>query len=107
MNIENIQTQLATQIMNHHKTWSNLLVNLELGNEASSYWDVTLEPTNISVELNNTFFTFKNAEFRFDINSGVSYGDDVSIFTKQVSGKGSYQFIDDKTIHLTELKIEA
>ncbi|PNW29132.1 hypothetical protein [Formosa algae] len=82
-------------------------INLELGNEASSYWEVTLEPIDISLEVNHTSFRFKNAKFKFDVNSGVSYGDDVNIFTKQVSGKGSYQFIDDKTMHLTELKIEA
>ena len=107
MTTETIQNQLTTQIINHHKTWSNLLVYLDFGNEASSYWDLTLEPINISVEVNNKSFTFKNAKFICDVNSGISYGDDVSILTKQVSGKGSCQFTDDKTIHLTELKIEA
>ena len=106
MDIENIQNQLAAQIVNHHKTWSNLLVNLEFGNEASSYWDVTLEPTNISVEVNTNSFTFKNAKFIFDVNVGVSYGDDVQIFTKQISGKGVYQLVENKTINLTKLKIE-
>ncbi|WP_159023647.1 hypothetical protein [Formosa sp. L2A11] len=107
MTTENIQNQLAEQISNHNKTWGNLLANLDFGNEASSYWDVTLKPVNISVNNSNKTFTFKNAEFRFDVNSGISYGDDHSLFTKHVSGKGVYQFTDDKTIHLTELKIEA
>ncbi|QNK78478.1 hypothetical protein H7F37_05220 [Winogradskyella sp. PAMC22761] len=107
MTTEIIQQQLAQQISNHNKTWGNLLANRDFGNEASSYWDVTLEPINISVEVNNKSFTFKNAKFICDVNSGIFYGDDVSILTKQVSGKGSCQFTDDKTIHLTELKIEA
>ncbi|MGJ8549382.1 MULTISPECIES: hypothetical protein [Winogradskyella] len=107
MELKNIQTQLAEHIANHNKSWGHLLANLDFGNEASSYWDVTLEPINISVEVNNKSFTFKNAKFICDVNSGISYGDDVSILTKQVSGKGSCQFTDDKTIHLTELKIEA
>ena len=106
MDIENIQNQLAAQISNHHKTWANLLVNLDFGNTASSYWDVTLEPTNISVEVNTNSFTFNNAKFIFDVNVGVSYGDDVQIFTKQISGKGVCQLVENKTINLTELKIE-
>ena len=44
MTTEIIQQQLAQQISNHNKTWGNLLANLDFGNEASSYWDVTLEP---------------------------------------------------------------
>jgi len=107
MTTETIQQQIAKQISNHNKTWGNLLANLDFGNQASSYWDVILEPVNISIEVNNKSFTFKNAKFICDVNSGISYGDDVSIFTKQVSGKGSYQFTKDKIIHLTELKIEA
>ncbi|QWX84834.1 hypothetical protein H0I23_04110 [Cellulophaga sp. HaHaR_3_176] len=106
MNIENIQNQLAVQISNHNKTWGNLLANTNFGNEASSYWTVALQPTNISVDIITNSFTFKKAEFLFDVNVGVSSGDDIRLFTKKVSGKGSYQFTDDKTIHLTELKIE-
>jgi len=106
MKIENIQSQLAIQIANHNSTWGNLLANTNFGNEASSYWDITIEPTNISVEVNNNSFTFKNAKFIFDVNTGVSYGDDVQIFTKQISGKGVYQLVENITINLTELKIE-
>ena len=42
MTTEIIQDQLANQIANHNKTWGNLLAKTELGNTASSYWDVTL-----------------------------------------------------------------
>jgi len=106
MKTENIQSQLAIQIANHNTTWGSLLANTNFGNEASSYWDITIEPTNISVEVNNNSFIFKNAKFIFDVNTGVSYGDDVQIFTKQISGKGFYQLVENKTINLTELKIE-
>jgi len=106
MTTETIQQQLAKQISNHNKTWGNLLANLDFGNEASNYWDVTLEPINISIDNIKNRFTFKNAEFRFDVNSGIFYGDDHRVFIKYVSGKEIYQFTDNKTIHLTELKIE-
>lgn len=106
MKTENIQNQLATQISNHNTTWGNLLANTNFGNEASSYWTVTLAPIHISVDRINNSFAFKNAKFLFDVNIGVSSGDDIRLFTKQVSGTGVYQFIDKKIIELTALKIE-
>ena len=106
MKTENIQTQLAVQISNHNKTWGNLLANTNFGNEASSYWTVTLQPTTISVDITTNSFTFKKAEFLFDVNVGVSSGDDIRLFTKQVSGKGVYQYTNKKMIELTVLEIE-
>jgi len=102
MTIETIQLQLAEQISNHNKIWGNLLANLDFGNEAPSYWDVKLKPTHIFVDRINKNFTFKNAAFTFDVNSGVSYGDDHSLFTKQLSGRGTFLFIN-KTIQLQTL----
>lgn len=104
MKIESIQDQLAEQIMNHHKTWGNLLANTDFGNEASSYWDVKLKPVDIFVDNSKNTFTFKNAQFIFDVNSGVSYGDDHSLFTKQVSGNGTFQSLNNnKVIQLQTL----
>jgi len=90
MTTETIQQQLAEQIASHNKTWGNLLANLDFGNEASNYWDVSLKPTDISIDNIKNTFTFKNAEFRFDVNSSISYGDDHRVVTKYVSGKGVY-----------------
>lgn len=105
--MEIFQHDLAELITNEHSVWSALLANTNLGNYASSYWDVTIEPEEVTINRDEKTFTFKNAKFICDVNSGISYGDDVSIFTKQVSGKGSYQLTDYKKIHLTELKIKA
>ena len=106
MKTENIQTQLATQISNHNTTWGNLLANTNFGNEASSYWTVTLQPTNISVDITTNSFTFKNAKFLFDVNVGVSSGDDIRLFTKQISEFGIFQCIDNKTIQLQTLIVD-
>lgn len=106
MTTENIQNQLAEQIANHNKTWGNLLANLDFGNEASNYWDVSLKPTDISVNSIKNTFTFKNAKFMFDVNSGISYGDDHSLFTKHVSGSGTFQSMDSETIQLQILILD-
>ncbi|WP_179352086.1 hypothetical protein [Winogradskyella vidalii] len=100
MELKNIQTQLAEHIANHNKSWGHLLAHLECGNEASSYWDVSLNPTTISVNSSDKTFSFKNADFRFDVNSGVSYGEEHSLYSKQVSGRGTFQFLNTKIIQL-------
>ena len=105
MKTENIQSQLVTQISNHNTTWGNLLANTNFGNEASSYWTVTLQPIHISVDSINNSFTFKNAKFLFDVNVGVSSGDDIRLFTKQVSGHGTFQVLDAKIIQLQTLTL--
>ncbi|MFD2541251.1 hypothetical protein ACFSSB_02880 [Lacinutrix gracilariae] len=105
--MEIFQHDLAEQITNEHSVWSALLANTNFGNYASSLWNVTLIPEHVTINRDEKTLTFKNAKFICDVNSGISYGDDVSIFTKHVSGKGSYQFRDCKTIQLTELTIVA
>lgn len=103
---EMIQSQLANQIKNHNKTWGNLLAETELGHTASSYWDVTLNSNNIIINSTKKSYKFKNAAFTFDVNSGISYGDEHHLFTKKVSGSGTYFETDNKTIQLKTLILD-
>ncbi|QDO94511.1 hypothetical protein FNB79_11220 [Formosa sediminum] len=106
MTTKMIQDQLANQISNSNKTWGNLLAKLELGNTASSYWDVKLNSNNILVNSTKKNFKFKNVTFTFDVNTGVSYGDNHQLFTKQISGAGSFQILHTKTIMLETLILD-
>ncbi|PZW42460.1 hypothetical protein LX95_00772 [Mesonia algae] len=106
MTTEIIQDQLANQIANHNKTWGNLLAETELGNTASSYWDVTLNFNDIIINNTKKSFKFKNAAFTFDVNSGISYGDEHHLFTKKVSGSGTYFETNNKTIQLQTLILD-
>ena len=103
MNIENIQQQLAESIINHHQTWSQLLVNTNLGNFASTLWNVKVAPNAISVDVTQSTFTFQNAHFEFDVEVGLSFGDDNHLYSKYISGKGNFQLIENKKIHLKTL----
>jgi len=106
MTTEIIQDQLANQIANHSKTWGNLLAETELGNTASSYWDVTLNFNDIIINNTKKSFKFKNAAFTFDVNSGISYGDEHHLFTKIISGSGTYFEANNKTIQLQTLILD-
>ena len=87
MQLENIQIQLTKNITEHHTAWSHLLANTNFGNYASNFWNVTLKPKYISVDLSNNTFTFHNANFEFDVEVGLSFGDDNSLYSKQISGQ--------------------
>ena len=103
MELKNLQTQLSECITEQHAVWAHLLANTNYGNYASSFWNVTLNPKAVSVNLNDKTFTFHNANFIFDVEVGMSFGDDHSLFTKQVSGHGTFQFVDTKIIQLETL----
>ncbi|EPR74491.1 hypothetical protein ADIWIN_0592 [Winogradskyella psychrotolerans RS-3] len=101
--MESLQHDLAKQITNYHSVWSKLLANTNFGNYASSLWNVTLKPEDVSVNRDDETFKFQHANFQFDVEVGLSFGDDHSLFTKQVSGQGTFQFIDANIIKLKTL----
>ena len=82
---------------------SALLANTNFGNYASSLWNVTLNPEEVTINRDEKTFTFQQANFQFDVEAGLSFGDDYSLYTKQVSGHGTFQTIDSKTIQLQTL----
>lgn len=101
--METFQHDLAEQITNEHSAWSELLANTNFGNYASSLWNVTLKPEHVTINRDGKTFTFQQANFQFDVEAGLSFGDDYSLYTKQVSGHGTFQTIDSKTIQLQTL----
>jgi len=101
--MEILQHDLAEQITNEHSAWSELLANTNFGNYASSLWNVTLNPEEVTINRDEKTFTFQQANFQFDVEAGLSFGDDYSLYTKQVSGHGTFQTIDSKTIQLQTL----
>ena len=103
MELENIQIQLADCITEQHAVWSHLLANTNYGNYASSLWNVTLNTKDVSVNVNEKTFTFHNANFEFDVEVGLSFGDDNTMLSKQVSGHGTFQFVNAKIIQLQTL----
>ncbi|MFB9053859.1 hypothetical protein ACFFVB_12305 [Formosa undariae] len=103
MKLENLQTQLADCITEQHAVWSNLLANTNYGNYASSLWNVTLKPEDITVNRDDETFTFQHANFEFDVEVGLSFGDDNTMFSKLVSGQGTFQISNHKTIEIKTL----
>jgi hypothetical protein len=101
--MESLQHDLAKQITNYHSVWSRLLANTNFGNYASSLWNVTLNTKDVSVNVNEKTFTFHNANFEFDVEVGLSFGDDNTMLSKQVSGHGTFLFVDAKIIQLQTL----
>lgn len=78
----------------------------ELGNTAFSYWDVTLNFNDIIINNTKKSFKFKNAAFKFDVNLGISYGDEHHLFTKIISVSGTYFETNNKTIQLQTLILD-
>ncbi|WP_299779069.1 hypothetical protein [uncultured Formosa sp.] len=103
--MEMLKHDLAEQIMNYHSVWSALLANINLGNYASSLWNVTLKPEHVTINHEDKTFTFQQANFQFDVEARLSFGNDYSLYTKQVSGHGTFQYQDSKTIQLKTLTL--
>ncbi|MEP5255031.1 MAG: hypothetical protein ABJQ39_08255 [Winogradskyella arenosi] len=104
--METLKHDLAELITNEHSVWSALLANTNFGNYASSLWNVTLKPEHVTINREDKTFTFQQANFQFDVEAGLSFGDDHSLYTKQVSGYGTFQTIDSKTIQLKTLTLD-
>ncbi|MBF8150006.1 hypothetical protein ITJ86_08875 [Winogradskyella sp. F6397] len=104
--MKTFEQDLAEQIMNEHSVWAALLANTNLGNYASSLWNVTLKPEDVTINSDDKTFTFQHANFQFDVEAGLSFGDDHSQYTKQVSGHGTFQSKDSKTIELKTLNTD-
>ncbi|WP_225037193.1 hypothetical protein [Winogradskyella sp. SM1960] len=104
--MEFLQHDLAEQITNYHSVWAALLATTNLGNYASSLWNVTLKPEDVTINRDDKTFTFQKANFQFDVEAGLSIGDEHSLYTKQVSGYGTFQSKDSKTIELKTLNTD-
>ncbi|WP_417444101.1 hypothetical protein [Joostella sp.] len=107
MTIRSIQDKLVESIVESHASWSKLLVDMDLGSYAPNMYDIALNPINVAVNLTDKTFTFNSATFSFDLDFGVSHGEDVVIFSQQVTGKGTFQFINENSnIQLKELQLD-
>ncbi|MHA7943977.1 hypothetical protein ACJOV8_012950 [Formosa sp. 3Alg 14/1] len=89
--MKTLRHDLAEHITNHHSVWSKLLANTNFGNYALSLWDVTLKTEDIVVNRDDKTFSFQHANFTFDVEVGMAFGEKHSLFSKQVSGRGTFQ----------------
>ncbi|RCW92477.1 hypothetical protein [Winogradskyella arenosi] len=101
-----LQHDLGEQIKNEHSVWSALLANTNFGNYASSFWNVILKPEHVTINREDKTFIFQQANFQFDVEAGLSFSDDHSFYTKQVSGHGTFQTINSKTIQVKTLTLD-
>jgi hypothetical protein len=93
MTIDQIREKLANKI-ELSSQWIDELNDTNPGHYGVEDWDVSLNHENIWVDIPKNTFTFKDANFAFDLRIGGSRDEDSSImkFSKIATGKGNFSF---------------
>lgn len=107
MTIDEIREKLSSEI-SHNEEWINELDNSSPGHYGVEDWEVTLLSTDIWVDVPKREFTFKNAQFNFELLLGSSNSEDGAKmnFSKVADGSGTFDFSEgSKNVQILELNL--
>lgn len=107
MKIEDAQNQIAEKLI-YDDTWADILCNDCLpGIYGVQYWDVNIDPQNIWVNFPKMEFSFKNAEFDFEVRIGSSREDDSmdESHHRLATGSGKFECSGGKVTDVYALEI--
>lgn len=107
MKLEEIRSQLLTQLQINLNYWDDVINNTNPGNYGVEDWDISISPNNFYVDIPNKTFSFKDISFTAKVLLGASHGDS-SIeqdFSTRLYGKGTFDFITNKEIKIENIEI--
>ena len=75
MKLEEIRSQLLTQLQINLNYWDDVINNTNPGNYGVEDWDISISPNNFYVDIPNKTFSFKDMNFTAKVLLGASHGD--------------------------------
>jgi len=108
MKIEDAQNQIAEKLT-YDNTWAETLCNdCDPGIYGVEDWEVIIDPQNIRVDFPKMEFSFKNAEFDFEVRIGGSREDDSmdESYHRLANGSGKFECSGGKITDVYALEID-
>jgi len=108
MKIEDAQNQIAEKLI-YDDTWADMLCSdCFPGIYGVQYWNVNIDPQNIWVNFPKMEFSFKNAEFEFEVRIGGSREDDSidESHDRPADGFGKFECSGGKVTNVYALEID-
>ncbi len=108
MQLQEIREQIIHQLQYDIDVWNDVLSDTNPGNYGINDWEVEINESKLYVDIPNKEFNFKDSSFSASLVMGASKGDtsfDMP-YNKNISGKGTFEFKDNGTVEISEVKID-
>jgi Leucine-rich repeat (LRR) protein/tetratricopeptide (TPR) repeat protein len=102
----NIKEQLIEILTTDIEIWDEKLSDTKPNHFGINDWDFVVDEDNLFINIDKKEFRFEGASFSADLQMVVPSEDGSAMFHKSVSGKGTFEFVDENKVKITDIDLD-